>query len=83
MSTTRSPLTAISILSLESGVPGLLCRWKNECNAHLDFENTFLGRTATNEKPYRAVAQLNDDDDEYAKVRSLLVGLIDPSKPPP
>ena len=48
-----------------------------------NFEEAFLGVTASNEKPYHAVAQMNTDEAAYARVRSLLASLLDSTKPLP
>lgn len=43
-----------------------------------NFEGAFLGIVASNEKPYNAVVRMNTDEGAYARVRSLLVSLLDP-----
>lgn len=48
-----------------------------------NFEEAFLKTSSKDEKPYRAVAQLQSDAAAYAKVRSLLVSLIDVTQAPP
>ncbi len=48
-----------------------------------NLETAILGTIAKDEKPYSAVVKMNTDDSAYAKVRSLLLSLLDVSRPLP
>jgi putative ATP-dependent endonuclease of the OLD family len=48
-----------------------------------NFEEAYLGVAVSKEKPYHAVAQMNTDEAAYVRVRSLLVSLLDATKPLP
>jgi putative ATP-dependent endonuclease of OLD family len=48
-----------------------------------NFDVALLDSSATSDKPYRAVARMTEDQAVYDRVRSLLVSLLDSSKPLP
>jgi putative ATP-dependent endonuclease of OLD family len=48
-----------------------------------NFDEALFGVATKDEKPYRAVAQMTEDQASYNKVRSLLDSLLDPHKPLP
>ena len=49
----------------------------------INFENAFLQKTVTSDKPYNILVQLKSSDAVYQNIKTLLISLIDFSKSPP